>query len=316
MKNPIKMKERSVERDEVQEFERFIVSEYLRYGSVDEIFRANRDRSLGITPPGVYHILNRWGVVRSLGRSNTPLTESVEFLVKAVEDKVPIETLYRKMPPSFQPTIATLHRIYRESKKIVKKEMQERKTRRQGTALVITSEETPYKVLIGRDVSYTRPDVGKPYGSLSLPMGFSKKDEGEKALLRVLQQEVFSNMLLDNPSRFNRFAAELISGKKPFMFLDIADVRVSVYDIELPKSVSDEVSFSSLKLRNLRYVWVDEIPELKNEGQLLRSGMEEIAEGYINYQESMGTKGEVKPLYMDSFFNQKLRLLLAEEGAV
>lgn len=310
------MREKETERQSVLGFERFIVSEYLRLGSVDEIFRENKHKPLGISYPGVYHILDRWGVVRSLGRSNTPLTESVEFLVRVVEDKIPIETLYRKMPPSFRPTLATLHRIYRESKRIVKKEITERETRRWGTALVITPKDNPGKILIARDVSYKRLELGKPYGSLSLPMGFSKKGEKLKAILRILQQEVFSKMFLDNPVRFNKFAAELSRDKEPFMFLDIADVRVCVYHIVLPDKVSDESNFSSFKLKNYRYVLASEIPNLKREGFILRSGMVEIVKGYLDYQRSLEEQEKPATIYMDSIFNQKLWLLLAQEKKV
>src|SRR3989344_8687880 len=97
----IMSKENMGSKDAVEEFERFIVSEYLRYGSVDEIFRVNRYRALGVSYPRVFHILKRWGVVRALGRTNTPLTESVEFLVRKIEDGIPLEALYRTMPPSF-----------------------------------------------------------------------------------------------------------------------------------------------------------------------------------------------------------------------
>lgn len=105
------MKERVSPKESVLKFERFIVSEYLKYGSVDEIFRQHNYRALGISCPGVYHVLKRWGVVRALGRTNTPLTESIEFLVRKIEGKIPLETLYRRMPPSFRPSMATLHTI-------------------------------------------------------------------------------------------------------------------------------------------------------------------------------------------------------------
>lgn len=55
-----KMKKRLSPKESVLEFERFIVSEYLRYGSVDEILRANRFENLGVSYPGIYHILKRW----------------------------------------------------------------------------------------------------------------------------------------------------------------------------------------------------------------------------------------------------------------
>lgn len=311
------MKERLSPKEAALEFERFIVSEYLRYGSVDEIFKANRYESLGISYPGVYHILKRWGVVRSLGRSSLPLTETLEFLVRAVEGKIPIATLYRRMPPSFQPTLTTVHRVYNETKKLVKQEVeiQERKgVKRVGTALVVTPWGNANEVLIGRDVSPARRDVGKPYGSLSLPMGFSKKGEGAKAVLRIFQQEIFTDKFLEDPAAFNRTANGLTRDLIPFMFMDIADVRVSVYHLELPAELSSVDSFSSFKLKNFKFVGAGEILAMEGSGQLLRQGIKEIAKGYKEYREKLA-EGIYEPFYVDSLFNQRLALLVAKERA-
>lgn len=311
------MKERLSPKESALEFEKFIVSEYLKYGSVDEIFRANRYESLGISYPGVYHILKRWGVVRSLGRSSLPLTETLEFLVRVVEGKIPIATLYRRMPPSFQPTLATIHRVYNETKKVVKAEIEikERELRRVGTALVVTPWGNSHEVLIGRDVSPARRDVGKPYGSLSLPMGFSKKGEGEKAILRVFQQEIFTEKFLEDPVAFNRTADGLMEDLAPFMFLDIADVRVSVYHLELPQELSSLENFSSFKLKNFRFERVEEVLTMSQNRYLLRLGIEEIATGYLKYQERLAL-GASEPFYIDSLFNQRLALLVSDQESV
>lgn len=309
------MKERVTPLDPV-DFERFIVSEYLKYGSVDEIFRANRFKNLGVSYPGVYHILKRWGVVRSLGRASLPLTETLEFLVRAIEGKVPIQTLYRRMPPSFQPKLATVHRVYNETKKLFKEEVeiQERKLRRVGTALVITPDWDESQILVARDVSPSRRDIGKPYGAISLPMGFSKRGEGQRAILRILQQEVFTGKLLENPKEFNQMALELIEGLKPFMFLDIADVRVSVYHLPLPDRLSSPGNFSSFKLKGYKFVETGEIIEI-GEGVLVRQGIKEIVMGYREYQERLAHKEVPRPIYVDSFFNQKVAFSVAKKLA-
>ena len=309
-------KENLGSKERAMEFERFIVSEYLKYGSVDEIFRVNRDRALGVSYPGVFHILKRWGVVRALGRNNTPLTESVEFLVRKIEDGIPLETLYRTMPPSFRPTMATLHTIYRWAKVAVKTEFKKREMRRFGTALVVSPQDNPYTILLGRDVSPPRLDIGKPYGAISLPMGFSKKDEGVKAVVRVLQQEVFSGKLLESPDNFRIMSQEIAGEPDPFMFLDIADVRVAVYHLDLPSSLSGLDNFSSFKLRDFRYAWVDEIVEMPKHGSLLRHGIEEISRGYLEHLENLSAvERSQEPIYMDSIFNQKLAILVAQEEA-
>lgn len=312
-----KMKER--EKGEfVDEFEQGIVAEYLKYGSVDEIFRAN-NFDLPVSYPGVYHILNRWGVVRATGRANTPLTENIGFLVRMVEERIPLETLYKKMPPSFTPSMTTLHTVYRKVKKEVKKQVEKRDMRRVGTALILTPEENPYIFLVGRDVSPPSLDVGKPYGAISLPMGFSKKGERQKAAIRILQQEVFSNMLLEEREKFHSLSDSLTKDIKPFMYLDIADIRVSVYHLKLPTSFSGIENFSSFKLKNYEFVGVEEIIEASREKNLLRQGIFEIATGYADFRKRLETssaKSELEPFYKTAFLNQKIKLLSSESEAL
>lgn len=316
MSNPKqKMKERMSTNESALKFERFIVSEYLKYGSVDEIFRQYNYRPLGISYPGVYHVLKRWGVVRAMGRTNTPLTESIEFLARKIEGKIPLETLYRTMPLKLRPSMATLHTIYGWAKKIVREEIEKRDMRRAGTALIVSPHGNPGLVLLARDRTPPRLDIGKPYGAISLPMGFSKSWERGRAILRVLQQEVFTNKLIENPVKFNQTANELIAGLNPFMFLDIADVRVSVYHLKLPQELSSLENFSSFKLKNFRFERVEDVLAMSQNRYLLRLGIEEIARGYLKYQESPAL-GEVEPFYMDSLFNQRLAFLLRPKAKV
>src|SRR3972149_4019713 len=91
------------------EFNRFIVSEYLRYGSVDEVFKHN-DYKLPISYPGVQRLLDKWGIVKAAG-PNTRLSGPPAFLSQLSNEKVPLETLYRNMPPSFKTSMGRLHRI-------------------------------------------------------------------------------------------------------------------------------------------------------------------------------------------------------------
>lgn len=311
-----KMKERVNSREQVDDFEKDIVESYLKFGSVDEIFRS-RHYDLPVSYPGVYHILNRWGVVRATGRANTPLSENIGFLVRMVEEQIPLETLYRKMPPNFTPSMTTLHTVYRKVKKEVKKQVEKRDMRRVGTALILTPEDNPYIFLVGRDVSPPSLDVGKPYGAISLPMGFSKKGEREKAVVRILQQEVFSRLLLNQRNTFHKLADRLTGDVSPFMFLDIADIRVSVYHLELPGEISDIGSFSSFKLKNYRYVSLEDIIEANRQKNLLRQGIFEIATGYTDYRkrlEAARAKGSVEPFYKTAFLNQKIKLLSSEQA--
>jgi hypothetical protein len=267
-----------------------------------------------VSYPGVYHILNRWGVVRATGRANTPLSESIGFLVRMVEEKIPLETLYKRMPSNFAPSMATLHVVYRKIKKEVKKQVEKRDMRRAGTALVISPEQNPAVFLVGRDVSPPSLDVGKPYGAISLPMGFSKKGEKKKAVVRVLQQEVFTNMLLNKRDTFHEVSADLADVDYPFMYLDIADIRVSAYHIKLPKEICDLDSFSSFKLKNFEYATVADIIEMKKSKNMLREGIFEIATGYTDYRKRLEASRAktVAPFYKTAFLNQKIKQLVSE----
>jgi len=294
----VKEKQSFIEKEAV--FNKFIISEYLRYGSVDEVFKAN-DYSLPISYPGVQRLLDKWGIVKAAG-PNTLLSECISFMVRMVEEQIPLETLYRKMPPSFTPSMTTLHRIYRGAKIEVKKKIEERKMRRIGTALIITKEGEENEILIGHDVSTPRLDLGKYFGSISLPMGFSRRGESRKeSVLRVLQQEVFTELTIERKLPFDN----IYGGQRPFMYIDIADVRVAVYHLALPKNV--ESTFSSYKLKNLKMLKTEDVLLL---GKNLRQGIHEIVWGYRNY--CMQESQMEEPIYTISALNQELALLQAE----
>lgn len=296
-----KMREREASLEEKEEaFNKFIIAEYLKYGSVDEVFKAN-DFSLPISYAGVQRLLDRWGIVKAAG-PNTMLSESIGFLVRLVETKIPLESLYRRMPTSFTPSMTTLHRIYRNVKKDVRKEIEKRDMRRVGTALIVTGE-TKRQILIGHDVSTPRLDLGKAYGAVSLPMGFSKRTEARKdSVIRVLQQELFSQQTIDQSLDLGEFA----DNPSPFGFIDIADVRVSVYHLELPEFILEKESFSSFKLKNYRFVNAD---ELINGILNLRQGVGEMALGYLKYLDALEEEETLDPIYINSNLNQKLALL-------
>ena len=280
------------------EFNKFIVSEYLRYGSVDEVFKTN-NYSLPISYPGVQRLLGRWGIVKAAG-PNATLSECISFLARLVEEQIPLEALYKKMPPSFRPSVATLHRMYGEVKREVKKKIENRNFRRVGTALVITPYENQDFILLGRDISTPRLDLGKTFGAISPPMGFSKKNEGSgDSILRVLQQEVFAKLTIE------RKMPNIISRDiSPFMFVDIADVRVAVYKLILPYEFFDIKNFSSFKLKNHKFVNLESFDNVSAiNRRKFRSGMFGIVQGLKEYS------GDKEPFFVDSFLNQRLALL-------
>lgn len=246
-------------------FYKEIIGEYLRYGSVDQLFRAS-EYNLPISFAGVHRLLDSWGIVKAAG-PNTKLSESISFLMLLAQEKIALETLYKRMPPSFQTSLSTLHRILSLIRQGV--------TRRVGTALLVSPYAYPDMVLIGKDISTPRLDVGKPYGATSLPMGYSKKGESrENSIARVLQQEVFTQMAVERT-----FPYGVIPENPRALFkLRIADVDVSVFHIAIP---DDFISrFSSYKLVEQRLVPTLSILE-QAEQLNLRSGVYEAIERYV-----------------------------------
>jgi len=292
-----KMIDRDISFEEREErFNQFIVSEYLKYGSVDEVFSKN-DYNLPISYPQVHRILNKWNIVKSVG-PNSKLSEAICFLVLLSDKKIPVERLYKSIPPSFKTSLSTLHRILHNIKEDV--------IRRVGSALVITSEEDREKILIGDDISTPRLNLGKPFGSISLPMGYSKKDEDSSlSILRILQQEVFTKKAIEK-----KIPNEIIpQNTKPFMFVDIADVRVSVYNLILPKDLFSIHQFSSYKLNNFRSISIDGLSR-KNEN--FRTGLTQIGLGYKRFLSSRQSIYSYKPELIKSEVNLELAQLALE----
>lgn len=256
-------------KEKIEQFNQFIVAEYLKYGSVDGVFQQN-NYDLPISYPGVHRLIKKWGIIKSAG-PNSILSEGITFLTLLSQDKVPLESLYKRLPPSFKTSMGTMHRLLHNIKEGV--------ARRVGTALVITPHNNPHTVLIGEDISTPRLELGKPFGSITLPMGYSKVDEDPgDSILRVLQQEVFTQMVIDRNLPLN-----LIPTKpQPFMYVDVADIRVAVYNLLLSVNLSEKSAFSSFKVRNHKFMEISEILNHKS-NILIRAGVREIIRGYKKY---------------------------------
>jgi hypothetical protein len=278
-----------------QEFNKWLVSEYFKHGSVDEVLRVHK-YDLPISYANYQRILDKWEVVKAAG-PNKKLTEILEFLTYFVEKKIPLELLYKKMPPSFKPSAATLYRILSYVKEGI--------TRRIATGLIISPRGNNKEILIGQDVSTPRVELGKPYGSLSIPMGFSKiGDPREIAILRVLQQEVFTDIAIEK-----RMPDIIPDRPKPFMFLDIADVRVEIFNIILSKKLSSIKNFSSYKLKNFRFLDIRKKDAIKSGN--FRVGVSESIEGYKKYLEYKERNLTFNPLQYKSRINYRLRMDLS-----
>jgi hypothetical protein len=278
-------------------FQHFLVDEYFKCGTVEEVFRKYK-YELPISYANYQRILGKWGIVKAAG-PNSKITEIINFVSHLAMDSISVEDLYKKMPPSFQTSLSTIYRVLSY--------MKEGLTRRIGCALLISPYNFKEKILLGRDVSVPRLELGKPYGSLSIPMGFARKRDGRKTnILRILQQEVFTKAVVEKT-----FPSDILqSNFEPFMYLDIVDVRVAVYHIGLPKNDSMVNHFSSYKLKDFKY-W--NVGDLKSPGDVsLRAGVKEIAIGYEKYLGLIDRNIVVNPFQIRSSFNSELAKVLLE----
>jgi hypothetical protein len=274
-----------------RKFNEFLVEQYFKYGTVNEVFRKHR-YSLPISQAGYHRVLDRWGVVKAAG-PNSKLTEALEFLWYMAHDNIPLEELYKKIPTTFQTSAATMYRILGYVKEGI--------TRRVGVSLVMTSYRSPKQILLAKDISTPRVELGKTFGSLTIPTGFAKKLDGRrKNITRILQQEVFTKQVISRA-----FSEDVIpNDPEPFMYLDIADVRVSVYHIQLPKEFSKVRTFASFKLENYKFVDMDKM--LKSNTKNLRVGVVEAVSGYKKYLELLERNLAANPLQARSIINKEL----------
>ncbi len=276
-----------------EEFNKFIVREYLKYGSVDEVYRKN-DFDLPLSYANFQRLLDRFGVVKAVGPNNK-FSEAVDFLAHMVKDNIPFEKLYKKLPPSYRTSAMTLYRVLAYVKEGI--------TRRLGCALVITPNDDPGNILIAKDISTPNIEFGKYFGNYTIPMGYAKKGASRNEnIKRILQQEVFTEMVPEK--KFPDFF--LKDEMSPFMYLDIADVRVSVYHLELPKDYSKTSLFSSYKLKSFHFIPSSElVNDMSNKG-MFRAGVREAVKGYQRHLTLLKRNLSVNPFQEKSLLNQEL----------
>src|SRR3990167_10650382 len=147
-------------REKEKQFNEFLVREYLKYGAVDGVYRAH-EYDLPISYPSFQRLLDKWGIVKSAG-PNRLLSEAICLVASINQEKLPVEKIYRMLPPSFRTSLSTAHRIASNVKEGI--------IRRAGTALVINLENRDDLILVGKDVSTPRGRAGKEFGDISLPM--------------------------------------------------------------------------------------------------------------------------------------------------
>lgn len=260
------------------EFEKKLVKEYLQHGSIDKVFKIH-NYNLPISFASYHRLLNRFGIIKSAG-PNSKLSESLHVLSLINTYKLPLERIYhRYAPSSIQVSTNTLHRTLHNIRLGV--------TNRVGVALLISTLNEPNKFLLGQDNSLTNPSLGKK-GDWSLPMGYTREQDSHKeGILRVLQQEVFTEQTINNKFPKNIIPTEISES----FIIKIADIKVYVYRIIL----SQNYQFSSFKLSDFGLFSHSEILGLK-----ARGGVKDIVNTYFMQDFSLG---------YDSEFNQNLCLL-------
>lgn len=250
-----------------QMFREFLIEDYLRYGSVDTVYRVHRF-NLPIAYASYQRLLDQWGIVKAAGpHAELPLVLS--FLKLMAQKILPLETLYRENPRFWYVSLSTMHRVYTAITQGV--------TRRFGTALVISPQERPDLILAGRETT-ANPALGKHIGSLTIPMTYSKRRESpQDSILRVLQQEALSSLAVTRSLP----AAEIIpDSPSPLMTINIADVRVRVFSLALPASLRGHLS--SFKLDDLGFINAQEVAAGDPLDSPFRTGVPEIAAGYLD----------------------------------
>jgi|SRR3989344_897481 len=274
------------------EFYKPLIALYLKYGSVDQVF-SSQYYNTGVSYPHFHRILNEWGIIKSTGPQSR-FAEAIFFLTALAKDKLPLESLYKTMPPSLQISAATLHRILSYIKRGL--------TRRHGTALLVSPESNPDLVLIGRDISTPRPELGKPFGSYSLPMTYAKGDESDhESVLRTIQQEVAASLTLNR-----KLSPNLIPEKpKVDLTIDIADVRVKAYRLTISDDIIEKLD--SYKLSNLTFIPLEQVGQKSSLDSNFRAGVPEIAQAYLEIRD----KSLATPPHYDSLLNRSLALLPA-----
>jgi hypothetical protein len=291
------MAERTNDCENEQEYNRRLVELYLKYGSLDEVYRKLR-YDVKVSPATYYRLLDQWGIIKlPQHRPHTELAEILYFFHRMSTEDVPLERMYSQMNYSFETSRATLHRVARRIRKGV--------FSRTATAVVLTPENDPYSVLVGNDISAARLEIGKRVGSLTIPAGFTPPKDARNGIIRVLQREAFTDITVDK-----NFPYEIIPEEpRAFMHLFIADVAVSVYHLKVPEYLEEQVS--SFVLNDLRYVFSNEISSLPQNEETIRRGVIEMVRGY---EQSLDSE-ERAPLIEVSPINLALNPTLARSFA-
>lgn len=271
------------------DFDQQLIKEYFKCGSINKVFQKFK-YNLPISFAGYDRILEKYKVVKSAG-PNSKLSESLYIFSILSNYKIPLEKIYHQFAPkTIQISTNTLHRILHY--------MRMGLTRRQGVILIISPKNKPNSVLIGNDNSLlNNSNLGKK-GDITLPMGYSKIGETpQKSIARILQNEVFTSSVISKS-----FPWQIIPDHiKPIIQINITDICVSVYKLQLTEKYPE---FSSFKLSNLKLVNINKIDFEKS-----RPGLKDILN---EYKKQMHKEEFPTPSVINSELNLKIYALAKE----
>lgn len=267
----------------------WLIERYFRYGSVEDAL-SSRVASIPFSPADYHRKLDKFGIIKSAGR-HTSFSEALHFFrIKQMEPGAPLESIYRTMSPSFQTSIATLHRIYNR----VLETKQRVVTTRHATALIISNEQE--KILVGTEL-FSEVKYGKIAGHVTIPMTFSKaSDTPYQRIIRVLQQEVLTDDAIQKKFSDNIYVQNLLSQVMgPVLKYRLLDVEISCFLLHLPDSIKN---FNSFKLAHYRFI---DKSEVRNDSEnIFRIGVPEMV------SKSFDSLKEERQEVIDSAFNISL----------
>lgn len=251
-------------------YNQFLITEYLKLGSVDAVFKKHGS-DIYVSYPTFARLRKTWnghGIVEKAG-PNSNVSELFHILSILADSNMSLESLYRqRIPRQIRTSIHTCYRVLQKIK--------EGTIRRHGTVLIITPEKDPNKILVGNDISLKHTSFGKS-GDISFPITYSKRGENPSlAIRRVLEREVFTQSVIDGT-----FPYHLIPQKiSPFTHIVLADILVQVFHLPIPKKYLK--NFSSFKIQDHSFIPLKEIIH-SNPQNHYRPGLSEISQLYSQY---------------------------------
>ncbi len=267
--------------------DRWLIANYLKYGSVEAVMCAY-DYSIPCSVADYHRRVRKAGIVKGDGRANKSFAQALYvFLEKTLQPSLSLEKIYRSLPLTLRD--ARMSSIYRIYDSIMKQ-----KTRRAAVGVVISPEGRPGTILVADELRSSSTSAKKS-GETTIPFGFaSKKHSFDRSLLRIMQREFSTTLALSGELVVgSEMSSKLIpADTRPFLELQLLDVRVSVAHLTLPGELCDLSKCTSFTVNNHRWVPLE---DCVNGKVGLRTGVGEVLASYHDFlfKSSFSTKFEI-----------------------